>query len=170
MKTYIEISRPSTSKIITNYMMNQLSSVQSSADKKRVLTKKKCIALLLLLLVCLALYLGCNLFSIIIAALFFVALGVVINEFIQYIRFIREMEWRVTRESLYRIVPLWICCLLGNIVAWKQYFPCRFIAGFANIWTKKPYLNKGILSDYWVLREQMFTNGFWHLWRIISDG
>lgn len=92
MKTYIEISRPSTSKIITNYMMNLLSSVQASADKKRVLTKKKCIALLLLLLVCLALYLGCNLFSIIIAALFFVALGVVINEFIQYIRFIRDME------------------------------------------------------------------------------
>lgn len=92
MKTYIEISRPSTSKIITNYMMNLLSSVQTSADKKRARTKKKCIVLLLLLLVCLALYLGCNLFSIIIAALFFVALGVVINEFIQYIRFIRDME------------------------------------------------------------------------------
>ena len=92
MKTYIEISRPSTSKIITSDMVNLLSSVQSSADKKRTLSKKKCIALFRLLLVCLALYLGCNLFSIIIATLFFVALGVAINEFIQYIRFIRDME------------------------------------------------------------------------------
>lgn len=91
MKTYIEISRPSTSKIITSHMMNLLSSVQASTDKKRALTWKKCIALLLLL-VCLALHLGCNLFSIIMAALFFIALGVVINEFIQYIRFIRDME------------------------------------------------------------------------------
>ena len=92
MKTYIEISRPSTSKIITSHMMNLLSSVQASTDKKRALTWKKCIALLLLLLVCLALHLRCNLFSIIMAALFFIALGVAINEFIQYIRFIRDME------------------------------------------------------------------------------
>ena len=40
MKTYIEISRPSTSKIITSHMMNLLSSVHASTDKKRALTWK----------------------------------------------------------------------------------------------------------------------------------
>ncbi len=92
MKTYIEISRPSTSKIIIGHVANLLSSVQTSADKKRALSKKKCIALVALLLICLALHLGCNLFSIIIVALFILSLGMVINEFIQYIRFIRDME------------------------------------------------------------------------------
>ena len=170
MKTYIEISRPSTGRIITNQVVNLLSTIQSACGKKRIASKKKAIILLVLLLFCCALLLGCSLFSLIIISFFIISLVMVINEFIQYIRFIREMEWRGTRESLYRIVPLWICCLLGNIVAWKQYFPCRFIAGFANIWTKKTYLNKWILSDYRVLREQLFTNGFWYLWRIISDG
>lgn len=92
MKTYIEISRPSTGKMLANQVVNLLSSIQRTSDKKRTLSKKKCIALIVLLLICLALHLGCSLFAIITIALFVISLAMVINEFVDYIRFIREME------------------------------------------------------------------------------
>jgi hypothetical protein len=91
MKTYIEISQSYTGKILVNQVVNLLSAIQASSCMKRVISKKKCLALVSFLLVCLALYLGCNLFALILILLFIIFLGILINEFIQYIRFIREM-------------------------------------------------------------------------------
>lgn len=62
MKTYIEISQSYTGKILVNQVVNLLSAIQASSCKKRVISKKKSLALVSFLLVCLALYLGCNLF------------------------------------------------------------------------------------------------------------
>lgn len=92
MKTYIEISRPSTARIITNQVVNLLSTIQSTCGKKRIASKKRAIILLVLLLFCCALLFGCSLFSLIIISFFIISLVMVINEFIQYIRFIRKME------------------------------------------------------------------------------
>ena len=92
MKTYIEISQPSTWKIFTNQVVNLVSSIQVAWSRRPVLSKKNGIALALLFFVCIALYFGCTIFSIIIVALFLISLGMVINEMIQYIRLIRELE------------------------------------------------------------------------------
>ena len=92
MKTYIEISQPSTGKIFTNQVVNLVSFIQVVWSKKPVLSKKNTIALAFLLFVGIALYFGCTIFSIIIVALFLISLGMVINEIIQYIRLIRELE------------------------------------------------------------------------------
>lgn len=93
MKTYIEISQPSTGKIFTSQVVNLVSFIQAVWSKKPVLSKKNTIALaFLLFFVCIALYFGCTIFSIIIVALFLISLGMVINEMIQYIRLIRELE------------------------------------------------------------------------------
>lgn len=92
MKTYIEISQPSTGKIFTNQVVSLVSFIQAAWSKKLVLSKKNSIALALLLCVCIALYLGCTLFSLIMVSLFFISLGVLINELVGYIRFIRDLE------------------------------------------------------------------------------
>lgn len=92
MKTYIEISQPSTGKIFTNQVVNLVSFIQVVWSKKPVLSKKNAIALAFLFFVGIALYFGCTIFSIIIVALFLISLGMVINEMIQYIRLIRELE------------------------------------------------------------------------------
>ena len=93
MKTYIEISQPTTTSSILAIRMEKLQSfLQSLCSKLKGLSLRKLIVLCALLFVIVALFLGCSLFSLILIALFIIALGVVINEFLQYIRFIRELE------------------------------------------------------------------------------
>lgn len=92
MKTYIEISQPSASNLLSPRMENLQSSIQSSCGKMKSVSRKRWLILFGLLLLFVALHLGCSLFSLIVIALFIIFLGVLINEFIQYLRFIREME------------------------------------------------------------------------------
>lgn len=90
MKTYIEICQPSTNKILINNMINLLSSIQTACSRKRALSKKTCITLVGISFVCCALIFGCSPFSVIIVILFLASSGMLINELIQYIRFIRD--------------------------------------------------------------------------------
>ena len=93
MKTYIEISQPTTTSSILAIRMEKLqSSLQSLNDKVKALSLRNRLILVALVMATATLILGCNLYSLILIALFLIALGVVINEFVEYIRFIRELE------------------------------------------------------------------------------
>ena len=93
MKTYIEISQPTTTSSILAIRMEKLQSLlQSLTSKFKGLSLRNRLILVALVMAIVALILGCNLFSLILVALFLIALGVVINEFVEYIRFIRELE------------------------------------------------------------------------------
>ena len=92
MKTYIEISQPTQGNLLAIRLEKLQSLLQSLCGKLKGLSARILIILSALLFVIVALFLGCNLFALILIALFFIALGVVINEFVEYIRFIRELE------------------------------------------------------------------------------
>jgi flagellar biosynthesis component FlhA len=93
MKTYIEISQPTTTSSILVTLVEKLqSSLQSLNAKVKALSLRNRLILVALVMAIVALFFGCNLFSLILIALFLIALGVVINEFVEYIRFIRELE------------------------------------------------------------------------------
>ena len=93
MKTYIEISQPTTTSNLLVTLVEKLqSSLQSLNDKVKALSLRNRLILVALVMATATLILGCNLFSLILIALFLIALGVVINEFVEYIRFIRELE------------------------------------------------------------------------------
>jgi flagellar biosynthesis component FlhA len=93
MKTYIEISQPTTTSSILAIRMEKLQSLlQSLTSKFKGLSLRNRLILVALVMAMIALFFGCNLFSLILIALFLIALGVVINEFVEYIRFIRELE------------------------------------------------------------------------------
>lgn len=92
MKTYIEISQPTTTSSILAIRMEKLQSLlQSLTSKFKGLSLRNRLILVALVMAIVALLFGCNLFSLILIALFLIALGVVINEFVEYIRFIREL-------------------------------------------------------------------------------
>lgn len=107
MKTYIEISQPSASNLLSPRMENLQSSIQSSCGKMKSVSRKRWLILFGLLLLFVALHLECNLFSLIVIALFFIFLGVLINEFIQYLRFIREMKSSKTNRRLISKTEYW---------------------------------------------------------------
>ena len=93
MKTYIEISQPTaTSSLLTTLVEKLQSSLQSLNAKVKALSLRNRLILVALVMATVTLILGCNLFSLILIALILIALGVVINEFVEYIRFIRELE------------------------------------------------------------------------------
>ena len=93
MKTYIEISQPTTTSSILAIRMEKLQSLlQSLTSKFKGLSLRNRLILVALVMATATLILGCNLFSLSLIALFLIALGVVINEFAEYIRFIRELE------------------------------------------------------------------------------
>ena len=93
MKTYIEISQPTTTSSILAIRMEKLQSLlQSLTSKFKGLSLRNRLILVALVMAMVALFFGCNLFSLILIALFLIALGVVINEFVEYIRFIRELD------------------------------------------------------------------------------
>ena len=93
MKTYIEISQPTTTSNLLVTLVEKLqSSLQSLNDKVKALSLRNRLILVALVMATATLILGYNLFSLILIALFLIALGVVINEFVEYIRFIRELE------------------------------------------------------------------------------
>lgn len=93
MKTYIEISQPTTTCSILAIRMEKLQSLlQSLTSKFKGLSLRNRLILVALVMAMVALFFGCNLFSLILIALFLIALGVVINEFVEYIRFIRELD------------------------------------------------------------------------------
>lgn len=93
MKTYIEISQPATTSNLLVTLVEKLqSSLQSLNAKVKALSLRNRLILVALVMATVTLILGCNLFSLILVALFLIALGVVINEFAEYIRFIRELE------------------------------------------------------------------------------
>ena len=93
MKTYIEISQPTTTSNLLVTLVEKLqSSLQSLNDKVKALSLRNRLILVALVMATATLILGCYLFSLILIALFLIALGVVINEFVEYIRFIRELE------------------------------------------------------------------------------
>jgi hypothetical protein len=66
--------------------------LQSLTSKFKALSLRNRLILVALVMAIVALFFGCNLFSLILIALFLIALGVIINEFVEYIRFIRELE------------------------------------------------------------------------------
>ena len=93
MKTYIEISQPTTTSNLLVTLVEKLqSSLQSLNAKVKALSLRNRLILVTLVMATVTLILGCNLFSLILIALILIALGVVINEFVEYIRFIRELE------------------------------------------------------------------------------
>ena len=93
MKTYIEISQPTTTSNLLDTLVEKLqSSLQSLNAKVKALSLRNRLILVALVMATATLILGYNLFSLILIALFLIALGVVINEFVEYIRFIRELE------------------------------------------------------------------------------
>ena len=93
MKTYIEISQPSaTSNLLTTLVEKLQSSLHTLSCKVKGLSLRKCLILVALVMAIVALSLGCHPFALFMVVLFLIALGVVINEFVEYIRFIREME------------------------------------------------------------------------------
>ena len=93
MKTYIEISQPATTSNLLVTLVEKLqSSLQSLNAKVKALSLRNRLILVALVMATVTLILGCNLFSLILITLFLIALGVVINEFVEYIRFIRELE------------------------------------------------------------------------------
>ena len=93
MKTYIEISQPTTTSNLLVTLVEKLQSyLQLLNDKVKDISLRNRLILVALVMATATLILGCNLFSLILIALFLIALGVVINEFIEYIRFIRELE------------------------------------------------------------------------------
>ena len=93
MKTYIEISQfTATSSLLITLVEKLQSSLQSLSCKVKGLSPRKGLILVALLIAIVALSLGCHPFALLMVALFIIALGVVINEFVQYIRFIRELE------------------------------------------------------------------------------
>jgi hypothetical protein len=93
MKTYIEISQPTTTSNLLVTLVEKLqSSLQSLNPKVKALSLRNRLILVALVMATVTLILRCNLFTLILIALFLIALGVVINEFVEYIRFIRELE------------------------------------------------------------------------------
>ena len=93
MKTYIEISQPTTTSNQLITLVEKLqSSLQSLYAKVKGLSLQNRLLIVALVMAIVALFFGCNLFSLILIALFLIALGVVIREFVEYIRFIRELE------------------------------------------------------------------------------
>lgn len=63
MKTYIEISQPTTSRILAIHMVNLQSFIQSLCGKLRGVAPKKRIVFLALFVAIIALSLGCSPFS-----------------------------------------------------------------------------------------------------------
>ena len=92
MKTYIEISQPTQSNLLAIRLEKLQSFIQSLCSRVKGMSLRKCTILVALLSVIIALFFGCHPFALIMIPLFIIALGVVINEFVEYIRFIREME------------------------------------------------------------------------------
>lgn len=93
MKNYIEISQPSANNLLATIMENLQSTIQSTCNKLKGASSKKRIALAMLLLFTIfTLFLGCSPFALVTIVLFVILLGILINEFVEYIRFIREME------------------------------------------------------------------------------
>lgn len=92
MKTHVEISQQQANNSLDTHAMNLHPSIHALRHQAKGMSTKKRLTLAALLLASLALYLGCSLFSLILIALFTIFLGVLINEFVQFIRFIRDLE------------------------------------------------------------------------------
>lgn len=94
MKTLIEISQLQATKSFTTNMVNLPKSEKhtSQCDIKGWFTKKNIALTLLLLLAFCTLCLRCNPVFLILSGLVLGAIGVIINEFVEFIRLIREME------------------------------------------------------------------------------
>lgn len=93
MKTYVEIGQPTTTGNLFATNMEKLQSfLQSLSSKVKNLSLRKSLIFIVFLIAVVALSIGCHPFSLLMVTLFVIALGVLINEFVQYIRFIREMD------------------------------------------------------------------------------
>ena len=92
MKTYVEISQPTQSNLLAIRLEKFQSLIQSLSARVKGMSLRKCTILVALLSVIIALLCRCHPFALIMFPLFIIALGILVNEFVQYIRFIREMK------------------------------------------------------------------------------